>query len=360
MATQTETPWNSAGFWDAINECCQLAAELRYIDLAVEWLEDPARTVGDEETYGGTTTVTVTLGWTYPVRISVRQPTVFATQGWLDGMNETLQGFISEGASWAESQFSGYGSKVKDAALPSSSAFEHLALQLNDEIADELATRVPAELSTALNLGIESFWGTTAETFRTQYVDRFGEARENQIWVAAAGCVVSAAAAGIVKQAQHSLMNLVTTGRDTLKAQLLARPSEHSGVVEVSTILMLAANAGELLGLFKLPEAVEEALSKTSTLIDFAQAGVEFADEREFSSRTAEQIVSHLYDETTTVMTRYDTHWADLNSERVMHLSEAIADMPADKPFFPPRPELADGAGQDDFYYENSPRHDGA
>lgn len=360
MATQTETPWDSGGFWDAINESCQLAAELRYIDLAVAWLEDPARTVGDEETYGGTTTVTVTLGWTYPVRISVRQPTVFATQGWLDDMNSTLQGFIGEGASWAEAEFSGYGSKVKDAALPSSSAYEYLAERLNDQVADALTTQVPAELSTALNLGIEGFWGSTAETFRTGYVERFGEARENQIWVGKASGVVAAAAAAIIKQAQHSLMNLVTTGRDTLKAQLRARPVEHSGVVEVSTVLMLAANAGELLGLFKLPEAVEEALGVTSTMIDFAQQGVELGEEREFSSRTAEQVVTHLYSETTTVMTRYDNHWADLNSERVVKLSEAIADMPADKPFFPPRPELADGATPDDFYYENSPRHDGA
>jgi hypothetical protein len=359
MGTRTETPWNSGGFWDAVNESAALAAELHYIDLAVAYLEDPARTVGHEETYGGTTTVVITLGWTYPVRISIRQPTSFATQGWMDNLNQTLQGFVDEGASWAQSEFSGYGSKVQDAALPSSAAFESLAQRLNDDVADALTTSVPEELSTSLNLGIESFWGSTAETFRTGYVDRFGEARENQIWVAKASGVISAASAGIIKQAQHSLMNLMCTGRDTLKAQLLARPSQHSGVAEVSTILMLAANAGELLGLFKLPDAVEKALGVTSTMIGFAEKGVEFADEREFTATTAEQIITKLYEETTTVMTRYDAHWADLQSDRVSVLSAAIGDMPTDKPFYPPRPELADGGGQGDFYYENSPRHNG-
>lgn len=360
MATQTETPWDAGGFWDAVNESCTLAGELRYIDLAVAYLEDPARTAGHEEVYGPVDTITITLGWTYPVPFRIRQPRVFATQGWADGLTEKLQGFVEEGAAWAQAEFSGYGAKVQDAALASSSAYEHLAQRLNDDVASVLTTTVPEELSTALNLGIESFWGSTAETFRSGYVDRFGEARENQIWVAKAAGVISAAAAGIIKEAQNSLMNLMCTGRDSLQAQLRARPSQHSGVAELSTILMLASNAAELLGLFKLPDAVEEALGVTSTMIGFGQQGLEYSSKREFTATTAEEITTHLYTETTEVMSRYDSYWADLQSERVSVLSAAIADMPSDKPFFPPRPELADGAGQDDFYYENSPRHDGA
>jgi hypothetical protein len=359
MGTQTTEPWDPSGFWDAVNESCALAAELRYIDLAVEWLEDPARTVGDEETYGSTESIPITLGWTYPVHITLRRPSTFVTQGYVDGLTETLQGFVDQGASWAQAEFSGYGSKVQDAALPLASAYENLAQRLNDDVADALTTTIPEELSTSLNLGIEEFWGSTAETFRTEYVDRFGEARENQIWVAKASGVISAAAGGIIKQAQHSLMNLMCTGRDTLKTQLMARPSQHSGVVELSTVLVLAANAAELLGVFKLPDAVEEALGVTSTMIGFAQQGVDHADTREFEAKTAEEIVSHLQSETTTVMSRYDAHWADLQSERVQTLDAAIAGMPTDKPFYPPRPALADGADPDDFYYENSPRHNG-
>jgi hypothetical protein len=359
MGTQTTQPWDPSGFWDAVNESCALAAELRYIDLAVEWLEDPALTAGNQETYGTIESIPITLGWTYPVRISLSRPSVFVTQGYVDHLTETLQGFVQEGAAWAQAEFSGYGSKVQDAALPSAAAYEGLAQRLNDDVADQLTTTVPEELSTSLNLGIEEFWGATAEAFRTGYVDRFGEARENQIWVAKASGVISAAAAGIIKQAQHSLMNLVCTGRDTLKAQLLARPSQNSGVVELSTILVLAANAAELLGVFKLPDPVEDALGVTSTMIGFAQQGVEHADKREFEAKTAEEIITHLQEETATVMSRYDAHWADLNSDRVQTLDAAIAEMPTDKPFYPPRPALADGARPDEFYYENSPRHNG-
>lgn len=204
--TKTETPWDAAGFWDAVNESCTKAAELHYIDLAVAYLKDPAFTVGDEETYGPTVPVRVTLGWTYPVHVSVHRPASVVTDGWVDRLNETLQGFVEEGASWAKTEFAGYGDTVADAALPHASVYEAMATRLIDDVADAMTTTIPAELSTALNLGITSFYGSTAESFRADYVDRFGAARENQIWVAAAAGVVSAAAAGIIKQAQHSLM----------------------------------------------------------------------------------------------------------------------------------------------------------
>lgn len=357
---QSTTPWDASGFWDAVNESCTLAAELRYIDLAVAYLDDPDRTVGHEEVYGPIDTIQVPLGWTYPFNVGIQQPRALATQAWVDGLNAKLQGFVDEGASWAQAEFAGYGSKVEDAALPSAAALTAMASSLNDDVADAITTTIPEELSTALNLGIESFWGATAETFRSEYVDRFGEARENQIWVAKCSGVIAAAAGGIVKQAQHSLMNLMCTGRDALEEQLMARPGQHSGVAQVSTILMLAANAAEVLGIFKLPDAVEEALGVTSTMIGFAEQGVEFAEEKKIEPRTAEDITTALYDQTTTVMSRYDTLWDSLKQERVTVLADAIAAMPADKPFFPPRPALADGATPGDFYYGNSPRHDGA
>lgn len=123
---------------------------------------------------------------------------------------------------------------------------------------------------------------------------------------------------------------------------------------------MLASEVSDVLGFFKLPDAVEEAISKTMDYVSFAQRGLEFVEEKEFSSTTAEELVTGLYSQTATVMTRYDNLWAGLQTDQVADLQQKIHDMPSDKPFFPPRPDLADGAGPGDFYYENSPLHDGA
>ncbi len=354
-----ETPWDPSGFWDAVNESMKLAAELRYLDLAVDYLENDATYPSPNEVYGPTDTINIRLGWTYPFNFSIRQPASLATQGWADGVEAHLQGLVGTAATWAQGEFSSLRSRVDDVTQPIAATFVTAAQRLKDDVANALSTTVPEELSTSLDLGIEQFWGTTAEAFQTGYVDRFGAARENQIFVAKACGVISAAAGGIVKQAQHSLMNAVCTTRDALRSQLLRRPSQHSGVAELSTILMIASNVAELLGVFKLPESVERALEVSSTMIEFAQQGVELGKTEEFTAATAEQIVSGMSEKVTTLLERYDAHWDSLQSERVARLTGIIESMPTDKPFFPPRPDLADGATPGEFYYHNSPMHDG-
>lgn len=353
------TPWDPTGFWKAVNESRKMAAELRYIDLAVPYIKNDAAYVSSEEVYGPTDSIKVKVGWTYPFYLTIRQPASLATEGWADNVEKHLQGLVTKADTWAEREFSGLRTRVDDVTQPFASAYVSAAQQIKDEVADKLTTSVPEELSTALDLGIEQFWGPTAESFQTGYVDRFGAARENQIFVAKGCGIICAAAGGIIKQAQHSLMNAVCTTRDALKSQLLARPSENSGVAELATILMIASNVADLLGVFELPESVEKALNVTSTMIGFAEKGVELGEEQKFTATTAEEIVSGMNGKVTTLLERYDSHWTSLQSDRVARLNGVIDEMPEDKPFYPPRPALADGAGPGDFYYHNSPKHDG-
>lgn len=355
----SETPWNPSGFWDAVNESMRLAAELRYLDLAVDYLKSDATYPSPNEVYGPTDTINIRLGWTYPFNFSIRQPASLATEGWAAGVEEHLQGLVETAASWASGEFSSLRSRVDDVTQPVAATFVSAAERLRADVADALTNTVPEELSTSLDLGIEQFWGATAEAFQTGYVDRFGGARENQIFVAKACGVISAAAGGIVKQAQHSLMNAVCTARDALRSQLLERPAHHSGVAELSTILMIASNVAELLGIFELPESVERALDVTGTMIGFAEQGVELGKKEDFTATTAEQIVSGMSGKVTTLLERYDAHWDALQSDRVARLTGIIDGMPTDKPFFPPRPDLADGSAPGEFYYHNSPMHDG-
>lgn len=379
MATSTETPWDPGGFWDAIDQIRAYAAELYYLDKAVDYLEHDAPYPSANEVYGSTTTVPVRLGWTAPFTLTIRQPTSLATDGWIENINDRLQEFADAGGTWATSSLSSLGSRVIDLTAPSAAALTAAAERMVHDVQNTVVTTVPESLSASLQLTEGNFWGSTAESFYVDYVTPFGEARENQAFLAEGIAIVTAAGAAIVRQSQHSLMNAVCTTRDALKAQIELRQYQHSGAAEVATILMIAETANTLLGIFPLPsraagksgaaggaddETEDPGAYATNSLKQLLQTGLSYAAsavetpaEFTIAEKTAEGLQQGLDDAIGQIITRTVRHWDDLASERVDHLADAVAEMHAAKPLFPPRPDLADGATPRDFHYENSPFH---
>jgi hypothetical protein len=353
----TQQPWDPGGFWEAVDEIRKHAAELYYIDKAVKYVETWVNYPSTAEAYTPAVRFDVEIGWTAPFTVTVERLEFQVDEGYFSQLQSTLQGFADTGASWATGELSGVGSGIVHLTTPDGDSLTSAAQNISEGVQDTLVTAVSGELAPGLQKTIGEWWGLAAEGFYNNFVTPWDGSRENQAYLANGIAVCAAAAGAIVRQSQHSLMNAVCTIRDTLKEQIELRQSQHDGGLTVSEVLMLAGAATSLLGVFKLPADIATTVTVSGVMIGFASSGVESGETKSLPSQTAEEMVADLHEVIGDIVSRTETHWDGL-LDKVSEVHGKVDAMPKDKPLYPPRPDLADGAKPSDFYHSSSPLYD--
>jgi hypothetical protein len=360
-------PYHQEAFHQTLSEVQSRLAELRYIDRAIEYLEQQQAEVELEHRLSGNYfLMEVRLGETVPFTRTFSITTPYMTLPWeyppwetvedvkMDRINQRLDELRGEAGTWAATNIETVRSRVEPITSPSTTRYDDEVLnpiydarvQLQDEVSSDFGK---------LRATIGHWEGEAAESFQTNFYHPFEDTvlSHDRLFQALYDGVV--VAREILGAAQHSLMSVVHYTSARLYRQLELRSLDSSDD-SPSTIPVIAATGFSLLsavlgraGLWVAgSEAISGAIALGTELVERGNSTVALL------GTSADQILFSLDDALRAILSNMSEQYDDLavNVDTVLNRVRDLRDASDgnDGRLIPIRPALVNGVNADTFY----------
>lgn len=348
---------------EMVNEIGGYLAELRHIDLVLTYrdafLETPYMEPPDEQDLAGNPGISSTsyyekwihLGETYPFAIVIP---VYAAYG--SEVEKAISQLSTDARTWAADRMRGLNELVRPIAFP--------VVSTHDSVIDKIQAvytelrRVRTDFG-ELNNNLSSWTGDAAENFADHFYEVFPDALSNQRAVLIELISTTAVSKAIINYSQQSLMNAISSARETLREQLLHRSlgSERTSIKEFLSVTSTVTGAVGLLLTSYPPLGIP--LSALSTIMGVASLALpEEAVPQRIEAKSAEGVeaaISLALAEIKNYVDRsYDELYQRLNNVRIQ-----VNDLLDRELLLPARPDLADSISGEDFHHVTSSRYTG-
>lgn len=357
MAT-AEFDWT--GFQMLLSDVGQLVMELKYVDDAHDFLMSDGQ-------QGPWPLVEHTLGRTEPFSVySTPQPSETLDTENLPGLSDVqeiarLQELASQASTWGYAGMADVRERCDLVVKPVVEDYTNTAELLTD-LAQKLEDdNRAAEGDEDFGLDLSRWEGNAALAFQRGFVGPFSSVRENHRLALARSAACVGAGRAVVIGGQNSLMNLMTTYKETLREQLGNRAARNRGAVisgETLTVISTGLSiVGTLAGATGAGAGVGVALGLTSTALGYAAGQIPPEDTslKNIKVAEAEEVMSGLIASVMSIRATYLTDWISIGYQAKAVKSNVEADV-ADGVLYPPRPSV-DGAGPDGFHHGSSQQY---
>jgi hypothetical protein len=329
-------------------------AELRYIDLAEPYIVERNREIAASGVPIGHNYVQVQLGTQFPFTSqSILLPDTASTEIELRAF-DTLAGQASQ---WAAGEMDFLVHLIRGIMHYPTEGYGPMDGSL-DGVRETLETEAQENFG-YLGDEIADWEGTAASEFKSLFYNKYGDARDNQMYLVGALRGALEASRRIIEFSQQSVINGVTEAREALLDQLRLRAAgdDISGSARVA--LMVLAGAATVLG-----AVVEAPLWAAATVasVEFGAGAAaeaiptELAEDRDIKGASAEELHVSLLDAIRDVDAFLGRELDYLHDE-LRSLRGTVRSLHDEHLILPKRPRLAEGVGGEEFYHTSSEQY---
>src|SRR5690606_9352768 len=336
-------------------------SELRYIDQALEYLEEEKASWwhGVEPIGPGTTHVTVTLGTTLPFTRRYEIPgrdsfLTFWKDSKQDEVNRQLRALGTGAEEWGTAELESFQTRVRPFTWLRPGSGESWVIEPLTQVHQRLEDDVDTDFG-KLSGSLSNWEGDAADNFATYFYHPFEGILEKQRRLVGALIGGVEAADAIYQATQHSLMTGACHTRDALYEQLELR-AQHAALVRRESIrnaLVLAGAGASLIaavtsgGLWSIGLNAAIGLSAAASTTIPPDAVTQL----EIRGSSAEELSQALFEALREISSHYSSQHKELDDE-VRKVLDRVEGLRAggDGRLVPIRPEIVDGVDGDDFY----------